>query len=674
MQGITFLGLTNNAPLAVKDSTFTTIRLLGRDAKTIAGSKTARALGRVNRHTLATLASRSVRALRRLDRDTNIVSKLSTRRTLRFGIGVTGLSLGIIGHSGGTTWVFLWSTLASIPAGARLTARRGLGNAAGAIKDETGAAWRIGLVNANTSIKHTTIIAPRTLLGHTVGAVKVHALWTAWTILLGNTGGAIEDVSRLAIRTSSRNTVLAVERASGRAIWCHWRCAVVTVAVGTILTPRKIRILAVSTNKYWGIRTFRALLRGTVISSQDLARLAGRRMTRDTFLATNGWAWRTSRTLLNNAFFAVKDRTIVATGILRDKTLSISVCPRSAIWDRLNDTDLAVELASGGAIGLLQRGNPAPPLIIVGSWRAVTLVFSYHVTLLSVELEVLVTTSRFSSGIIGREIGANLTSGPTFRRTHSPPQVEAGWAGRFVFTDLAIEESGLTIRGLLRYTSRTIKVGSNRAVRLGLMSTNIVLHDVPGRAWRRRFANAVTVRKFCVGRARRGLGTNTAPVLKFERRGTPGRDTWSTKPVLESKSRRACRSSEGNANTAVILEAMNTSRSSIRFTGFAIEPASRRTSRRRADAVSTIVNKTFWATRWFLADAVVAIKIGTFRAHWRLRENAAGAVVDSSNGTATMVSSRILRRDNLAQIDGPVWASGRDVEPLVSTILAKHGR
>jgi hypothetical protein len=36
---------------------------------------------------------------------------------------------------------------------------------------------------------------------------------------------------------------------------------------------------------------------------------------------------------------------------------------------------------------------------------------------------------------------------------------------------------------------------------------------------------------------------------------------------------------------------------------------------RRTNAVLTIVDKTFWALRWILADAVVAIKVGTLRAH-----------------------------------------------------------
>lgn len=251
----------------------------------------------------------------------------------------------------------------------------------------------------------------------------------------------------------------------------------------------------------------------------------------------------------------------------------------------------------------------------MGSWRAVALILSFHVTPVSIELEVLVATSRLSSGIICREKGANLASGLTFRRTHSSPQVKAGWAGRFVFTDLAVEEAGLTRRGLLRYTSRAIKVGANRALWLGLVSTNIVLHDVPRRARRRDFADAVAIGKLCVGRARWGLGTNTAPVLKYERGGTLWWDTRSAKPILESKSRRASRPSEGNANTAVIPEALTTPRPCLRLTGVAIKPASSGAARRKANAVSAIVEKTFGTTRWFHTDAVVAIKVGTLRAH-----------------------------------------------------------
>lgn len=137
MQGVTLLCFTNNTSLAVKDSTFTTARRLGGDAKTIAGSKALRALRRVRRHTLAALANRSVLTLRRLQRHTNIAAKLSTHRTIRLGIGVASLSLGIIGHSGGTTWGFLRRTLASIPTCPGFALRWGLGDAAGTIKDET---------------------------------------------------------------------------------------------------------------------------------------------------------------------------------------------------------------------------------------------------------------------------------------------------------------------------------------------------------------------------------------------------------------------------------------------------------------------------------------------------------------------------------------------------------
>lgn len=70
---------------------------------------------------------------------------------------------------------------------------------------------------------------------------------------------------------------------------------------------------------------------GAVISSQDLTGLTGRIMTRNTFLATKSGAWRTSRALLDDAFLPVKDSTALTAGILRDKTLSISVRPRSAL-------------------------------------------------------------------------------------------------------------------------------------------------------------------------------------------------------------------------------------------------------------------------------------------------------------------------------------------------------
>jgi hypothetical protein len=105
------------------------------------------------------------------------------------------------------------------------------------------------LVNASPSVEDSTIGAARTLLSHAVGAVKVHALGTVWGVLLRNASEAIEDKSSLAIRTSVRNTVLPIERASGWAVWWDGRSAVVTVAVGTRLAPRKIRVLAIPTNE-----------------------------------------------------------------------------------------------------------------------------------------------------------------------------------------------------------------------------------------------------------------------------------------------------------------------------------------------------------------------------------------------------------------------------------------
>lgn len=159
----------------------------------------------------------------------------------------------------------------------------------------------------------------------------------------------------------------------------------------------------------------------------------------------------------------------------------------------MNDADFAVELSSSRTTRLRQRRNPASSVIVVGSRRALILLLSCHETLLSVELEVLVTTSRVASRVIGREECANFASSLALRRTHSPLQVKARWAGRLIFADLAIEEAGLTRRGFLRYTSRTIKVRANRAVWLGLMSTDIILHGIAGRARWGRFANAVTV-------------------------------------------------------------------------------------------------------------------------------------------------------------------------------------
>jgi hypothetical protein len=90
-------------------------------------------------------------------------------------------------------------------------------------------------------------------------------------------------------------------------------------------------------------------------------------------------------------------------------------------------------------------------------------------------------------------MGANFASGFAFGRTDSPLQGKAGWTERLIFTDLAIEEAGLARRGLLRYTSRAIKLRANRADWRGLMSTNIVLHVVTGKAMRGRFADAFTV-------------------------------------------------------------------------------------------------------------------------------------------------------------------------------------
>jgi hypothetical protein len=107
VEGITLLCLSDDTSLAIKDSAFTTLRQLGRDAKTTAGSKTSRATGRLDRYTLTALSDRSRRTLGRRDRDANIVSELSSGRATGFLRRVASLSLGVVLHTRTTTGVLL---------------------------------------------------------------------------------------------------------------------------------------------------------------------------------------------------------------------------------------------------------------------------------------------------------------------------------------------------------------------------------------------------------------------------------------------------------------------------------------------------------------------------------------------------------------------------------------
>lgn len=80
MKSITLVGLANNTSFAVEDSALATLRYLGGDAKTTAGSKTSRATGRLDRDTLAALSGGATRALSRSNRYTDIISELSSSR------------------------------------------------------------------------------------------------------------------------------------------------------------------------------------------------------------------------------------------------------------------------------------------------------------------------------------------------------------------------------------------------------------------------------------------------------------------------------------------------------------------------------------------------------------------------------------------------------------------
>jgi hypothetical protein len=67
--------------------------------------------------------------------------------------------------------------------------------------------------------------------------------------------------------------------------------------------------------------------------------------------------------------------------------------------------------------------------------------------------------------------------------------------------------------------------------------------------------------------------------------------------------------------------------------------------------------------------------MSTLRAHRRVRENTASAIVDSSNRTAAAVAGRILSRHDMAQVNSLGWTSTRDFKLRSSTgAVTAHGR
>jgi hypothetical protein len=281
----------------------------------------------------------------------------------------------------------------------------------------------------------------------------------------------------------------------------------------------------------------------------------------------------------------------------------------------LHNADLAVPLSAGRAARFLLGSDPAPPIFVVGSWKAVVFMLSSLEARLSVVLKCLVTAGRLPTSLVRRQKGAGWTSGRTLRGADSPIKAKSGRARRVVLTDLAIEKARLTRRRFLRYTSRTIEVRANRALGLRLMSTDTASNGVTRRARRRRFSNAVAVHKLCVRRTRRRLRTHTVPIFILQRRGASGRGSRGAKAVFKCKPWRATGLSEGDTATALVLEASSASRINLRLTGFAVESGPRRAERRRTNTVPAIEGQSLRAHGRLLADAVVTLKTSPLGAH-----------------------------------------------------------
>jgi hypothetical protein len=119
---------------------------------------------------------------------------------------------------------------------------------------------RVSVIDASDAIEELSRVTNRSLLGHTVGSIKLHVLWASWDIVLRDTSGAVEGKARFARRTIDGDTVHSIKGASSWTLRSHSRGAVVIVVVGTRLADGKIGILAVSTNECRSRRTFGALL------------------------------------------------------------------------------------------------------------------------------------------------------------------------------------------------------------------------------------------------------------------------------------------------------------------------------------------------------------------------------------------------------------------------------